>query len=201
MKQYLTLSIRWGSKITLLTIVLAALFSTLSNLFFFKASIVINIAIVLFFILFGILSDTVGLSAAAAKEPPFHAMASKKVVGAKEAVKICRNAEIFSSFFNDVIGDICGIVSGTATATVVLQLTYLAQKDEHSMYYSVMTILFTSLVAGFTVGGKAICKSIAIRGSTQIILWMGKIIYYLESKFHVELFKTLQRRKKEYALK
>lgn len=178
MRNYFLNSIRWSFKITILTIFLAVVFSTLAALFLTDTSVFIGMFIVLFFVLLGIASDTVGLSAAAAQEPPFHAMASKKIKGAKEAVKICRNAEIFSSFFNDVIGDICGIVSGTATAAVVLQLSYLAGHDEDSMYYSVIAIAFTSIVAGLTVGGKAICKSLAIRGSTTIILFMGKLIYW-----------------------
>jgi hypothetical protein len=119
-KNYFVKSIGWSAKITVLTVVLAALFATLSTLFLSNSSIFIGMGVVFFFISFGIISDTIGLSAAAAKEIPFHSMASKKIRGAREAVHICKNAEVFSSFFNDVVGDISGIVSGTASAAVVL---------------------------------------------------------------------------------
>ena len=44
----------------------------------------------------------------------YHAMSSKKIKGAKKAVSFKKNADKVSSFCNDVIGDICGIISGSA---------------------------------------------------------------------------------------
>jgi CBS domain containing-hemolysin-like protein len=120
-------------------------------------------------------------------------MASKKIKGAREAVHICKNAEVFSSFFNDVVGDISGIVSGTASASVVLQLTLMAGKSDNSMFYSITAVAFTSVVAGMTVGGKALCKTLAIRGSTKIVLTMGKMIYFLENTLDIRVFARLKR--------
>lgn len=188
MKNYFTKSIGWTLKIMILTILLAALFSMISILLLSDASIYFGMFVVFGFVLLGITSDTIGLSAAAAKEIPFHAMASKKMAGAREAIQICRNAEMFSSFFNDVVGDICGIVSGTATAAVVIKLTFMANSSDDSMYYFILSVVFTSCVAGLTVGGKAICKSLAIRGSTMIILFMGKVFYFIENKLNIRVF-------------
>ncbi|MDQ0481121.1 hypothetical protein [Guptibacillus hwajinpoensis] len=188
MRNYFARSLGWSTKITLFTVLLAAIFSSISTFLLSNSSIFIGIIIVLSFISFGIISDTIGLSAAAAKETPFHAMASKRINGARESVQICKNAEIFSSFFNDVVGDICGIISGTASAAVVLQLSLMAGQSDDSLYYSVIAIIFTSIVAGLTVGGKALCKEIAIRGSTNIIFFMGKVIYLLETKLSIRIF-------------
>jgi CBS domain containing-hemolysin-like protein len=195
MKKFFVKSLGWSTKITVLTIFLAGIFATLSTIFLSNSSIIFGMAIVLFFISLGIISDTVGLSAAAAKEIPFHAMASKKIKGAREAVHICKNAEVFSSFFNDVVGDISGIVSGTATASVVLQLSLMAGQSDNSNYYFVTAVIFTSVVAGLTVGGKALCKTLAIRGSTEIIFTMGKMIYFLENRLGIPVFARLQRSK------
>jgi hypothetical protein len=192
MRKYFMSSLRWSSRIMLLTALLAAMFTTISVIFLSNSSILLGMGIVMFFVIIGIASDTIGLSAAASKEIPFRAMASKKIRGAKEAMKICRRAEIFSSFFNDVIGDICGIVSGTATAAVVLQLAILGGHHENSIYYSVIAIIFTSIVAGITVGGKAICKSLAIRGSTHIILFLGKVIYFIENKLRIRILDRIK---------
>lgn len=189
-KRYFARSIRWTSRITLLTMVLSIIFSILSAVFLTGSTVALGMTVVLFFILLGIASDTIGLATAAAVEPPFHAMAADKIAGAKEAVKVCRHAEVFSSFFNDVIGDIAGIVSGTATAVVVLQLTFLAGHSEDSFYYSFIAVVFTSIVAALTVGGKALCKSLAIRGSIKIILLLGKVIYFVENKLRIPIFKT-----------
>ncbi|QHE51550.1 hypothetical protein [Pontibacillus sp. HMF3514] len=188
MKNLLTKSLGWSTKITVFTVILAAIFSSISTFVLSNSSILLGISIVLFFILFGIASDTIGLSAAAANESPFHAMAAKRINGAKESVQICKNAEVFSSFFNDVVGDICGVISGSASASVILQISLMAGQSENSIYYSIIAIIFTSIVAGFTVGGKALCKEIAIRGSTKIIFFMGKFIYLLETKFSFRIF-------------
>lgn len=191
MRKYFKDSIGWSSKITIITVCIAAIFSTISTLFLSDATIFIGLAVVFFFVLFGIASDTIGLSAAAAKEVPFLAMASKRVTGAREAVYICRNAEKFSSFFNDVIGDICGIVSGAASASVILQLALLAGKHEGSVFYTVTAVIFTSVVAGITVGGKAVCKTLAIRGSTGIILFLGKWIHFFEVKLKMNILQKI----------
>jgi hypothetical protein len=193
LKDYFSESLGWSSRITILTVLLAGFFAMLSTFFLSNSSIAISIIVVFFFILLGITSDTIGLSAAAADEVPFHSMASKKVEGAREAVYICKNAEIFSSFFNDVVGDISGIVSGTASASVVLQLTLMAGKSDNSIFYSITAIVFTSVVAGMTVGGKALCKSLAIRGSTKIVFTLGKIIYILEKRLGIPIIARMKK--------
>ena len=43
--------------------------------------------------------------------------------GAKEAVWMVRNAEKVSSICNDVVGDICGIISGATGALIVAHIT------------------------------------------------------------------------------
>src|SRR5699024_11313379 len=76
--------------------------------------------IVFFIVLIGIVFDMLGIASTAAKEAPLHAMAAEKVKGAKEAVNIYKNADKFASFCNDVIGDISGIISGSALTIVIL---------------------------------------------------------------------------------
>ncbi len=45
-------------------------------------------------------------------------MAAKKVPGAAECIMLLRHADRVASICNDVIGDICGVVSGAAAATI-----------------------------------------------------------------------------------
>lgn len=96
--------------------------------------------------------------------------------------------KMISSFFNDVMGDICGIVSGIASAAVVIQLTLMAGSSDDTSFYLGLATIFTSLVAGFTVGSKAICKSLAIRCSTMIILFMGRVFYFVENRLNIRIF-------------
>src|SRR5699024_2906132 len=135
----------------------------------------------------GILFDMLGIASTAANEAPFHAMASEKVKGAKESVIIIRNADKFASFSNDVIGDISGIVSGTASAIVVLQIAKLMGHGEGSAFQIILSVLLTSLVAALTVGGKAMGKYFAINKSTNIIIVVGKIISFIENNLKIKV--------------
>ena len=88
---------------------------------------------------------------------------------------LLRNAERVSSICNDVVGDICGVVSGSASATIAAQI--LSNFD--FSWPQMVSLVMSSLVAGLTVGGKAIGKTFAVNSCTQIVHSAGKIIYFL----------------------
>jgi CBS domain containing-hemolysin-like protein len=182
--------------IAIVTLVLAAIFSIVSSLVLSGVSLAVGVVVVLVLVLIGIVFDAIGIAAAAANEIPFHAMASEKVHGAREAILICRNADRFSSFCNDVIGDITGIVSGTASAIVVLKLVFDLGHAEDSYMHFTLAVVFTSLVAALTVGGKALGKTFSINFSTHIILYVGKIFCHLDQKLHIKIFNGKSNNKK-----
>lgn len=125
--------------------------------------------------LVNILFDVIGVAVTSADETPFHSMAARKVPGAQDAIRLLRNAERVSSICNDVVGDICGVVSGSASATISVQLL---THFEFS-WPTVVSLLMSALVAGLTVGGKAIGKTFAVNSSTAIVHFTGKTIYFL----------------------
>ena len=126
----------------------------------------------IFFILVGVLFDIIGLAVAAAEEKQFHSMAARKIQSAKYAVKLIRNAEKVSSFCNDVIGDIAGIMSG-ATGTVIAAVLFFGENAN-----IIGSFLITAGVAAITVGGKAFGKSVAINHSNYIVNIVSKVIYF-----------------------
>ena len=63
-----------------------------------------------------------GVAATSSEEKTFHSMASRRVPGAKEAIWLLKNAEKVASLCNDVVGDICGVISGATGATISVQL-------------------------------------------------------------------------------
>ncbi|WP_163536275.1 hypothetical protein [Gracilibacillus sp. YIM 98692] len=195
MIKHLKRSLPWSSKISLLTLGLAIVFSIFSTVFIDGATLFFSLVIVFSFILIGIIADTVGMAAATANESYFHAMASKKISGAKEAAYISKNAPVFSSFFNDVVGDISGIISGSASTAVVFQMVKLLQSEEGSFLFFFITVLLTSIVAALTVGGKAVCKSIAIYQSSNIILYTGKCLYFIMRIYYLFSTKKIKRKK------
>ena len=127
--------------------------------------------------LLGIIFDIIGVAVTSADEKPFHSMAARKVPGALDAIRLLRNAERVSSICNDVVGDICGVVSGSASATIAAQV--LSNFD--FSFPQVVTLLMSALVAGLTVGGKAIGKTVAIKSCTNIVATVGKLIYTLRN--------------------
>ncbi|RKL68777.1 hypothetical protein CR203_01650 [Salipaludibacillus neizhouensis] len=196
MKESVKKSLNWSLIIAAVTLVLAAIFSVVSTAVLSGVNWGIGMVIVLLIVLLGVLSDTIGVAATAANERPFHAMAAEKLPGARHAVLITRNADRFSNFTNDVIGDIAGIISGTASAYVVLQLALqMGHTDGSSVQFGI-SILFTSIVAALTVGGKSVGKTIAITFSTEIIYQVGRLFYLIEVKLKITIFKGKKRKKK-----
>ena len=131
--------------------------------------------ILLTIVLVGIVFDIIGVAVTSADETPFHSMAARKVPGAQESIRLLRKAERVSSICNDVVGDICGVVSGSASATIAAQML---QNFDFS-WPRMVTLIMSSLVAGLTVGGKAIGKTFAVNSSTAIVHAVGKVLYWV----------------------
>ncbi|MBS4217200.1 hypothetical protein KHA96_02595 [Bacillus sp. FJAT-49711] len=195
MKEMINKSIKWSISIAVITFVLAAIFSIVSTGVLHGLSWTLGLLVVLFIVLIGILFDMIGIASTAADETPFHSMAARKVYGAKHSIRIVRNADRFANFCNDVIGDISGIISGTAAALVIIQLANSMEISENSALEYGINVGLTSLIAAVTVGGKAFGKSFAITYSRDIIFQVGKLLQFLEEKFHITIIKDNKRRK------
>lgn len=188
-RSQLNKSIKFSLSIAVITFVLAAVFSVISSSLLSGVSWTIGIIILLVIVLIGVFFDSIGIASTAANETPFHAMAAEKVFGAKQAVRIIRNADRFSSFCNDVIGDISGIISGTASAIIIIQFANVLGHSEGSVGQIALNVILTSIVAAITVGGKALGKFLGIHYSTSIIIFVGKVIAFYESKFNLKAIK------------
>ena len=163
---------RWALTIFLVTIVVSATISFASGEVMARSSMAVAFLILLIIVAVGILFDIVGVAVTSADEKPFHSMASRRVPGAKEAIRLLRNAGRVSSICNDVIGDICGVVSGAASATIAARaLTYI-----DFSWPQLVSLGMSALVAGLTVGGKAIGKTVAMNSCTDIVFLVGRIL-------------------------
>ena len=168
-------TIRWVITIFLVTIVVSGTISLLSDLIMSGSSMPVAFLILLIIIFVGIVFDIIGMAVASADEKPFHSMAARKVPGAQESIRLLRNAERVSSICNDVVGDICGVVSGSASATIAASI--LSNFD--FSWPQVVSLVMSALVAGLTVGGKAVGKGIAVSSCTQIVYGVGRLLYFL----------------------
>ena len=168
-------TIRWVVTIFFVTMLVSGVISLASDRIMSASGIVVAFLILLVIILLGIIFDIIGVAVTSADEKPFHSMAARKVSGAQDAIKLLRNAERVSSICNDVIGDICGVVSGSASATIAAQVIMSLEFG----WPQLITLTMSALVAGLTVGGKAIGKTFAIESSTKIVYTVGRILYSL----------------------
>jgi len=167
--------IRWVVTIFLTTIFISGTISLVSDEVMANSSVTVAFLILLAIIFLGIIFDIIGMAVATADEKPFHSMAARKVPGAHEAIRLLRNAERVSSICNDVVGDICGVVSGSASATIA---TLIMMNVEIGWPRGV-SLVMSALVAGLTVGGKAIGKNIAVKSCTSIVHMVGRMVHTL----------------------
>ena len=168
-------TVRWVLIIFAVTIVVSALISLISEEVMANSGIGVAFVILFAIVFIGIIFDVIGVSVTSADETPFHAMASRKVPGAKESIRLLRQAEKVSSICNDVVGDICGVVSGSASATIAVQIL---SKFEFS-WPRMISLVMSALVAGLTVGGKAVGKSFAIGSCVKMVGAVGSFLAFI----------------------
>jgi CBS domain containing-hemolysin-like protein len=167
-------NIKWLVKIVLASVAASMVFTLASTEILGRAGYPISFAILAVFIIVGIVFDVIGIAVAAATEAPFHSMASRRERGAMEALRLVRSADKVSSFCNDVVGDVTGIISGTTAALIAARLME-GMSTENLMF----PLLISGAVTGLTVGGKAAGKTLSINNSTQIVLRVGKLFNFL----------------------
>lgn len=169
---------KWIISILFWTFILSGSISFFSDLLLDNVNVYIACLLLILIIAIGILFDIIGVAVTAADETPFHSMASRKVKGARTAVKLIRNADKVSSFCNDVVGDVCGIVSG-ATGAIIVSKILIISNGKHN---SVMSLAVSAIIASITVGGKAVGKNFAIGESNNIIYSVAWLIESVKKK-------------------
>lgn len=170
-KKILREQYKWALKIMILAFFISIVFSFGSESLMADVNIFTGVLIIFLFIIVGILFDMVGVAVTAAPASPFHAMSAKKIRGAKVAVKLKKNADRVSSFCNDVIGDICGIISGSAGAIITVNIA-----ATYNLNVLIVSLIVTSIIASLTIGGKAFSKSISINKSVEITTFFSKAL-------------------------
>lgn len=170
-------TVRWVVTIFIVTIFISGIISFVSDLIMESSPMTVAFLILFAIVFLGIIFDIIGVAVTSADEKPFHSMAARKVPGSLEAIRLLRSAERVSSICNDVVGDICGVVSGAASATIAIQILENLQFSQDD----VISLLMSAFVAGLTVGGKAIGKTFAISSCTEIVTGVGRFIYFINS--------------------
>ncbi len=167
---------RWVLTVVILSFVLSILMSLLTSIFVESAGLFVALLALIALVLLGIITDVIGTAVTSAEDQPFIAMASKRITGAKQALRLIRMAEKVSSLLNDVVGDIVGIVSGSAGSVIALSLVKLGVPG------TVASVLIAAFTSAFMIGGKAYGKGFAIENSAKIVLQVGRVMALFEKK-------------------
>ena len=167
-------SSHWVIQVFVLAVTLSAALSLISSTALTGAGYVVAVSVLVAFIALGIVFDMIGIAVTAADPRPFHSMASHKEKGGRQAIRLLQNASRVSSVCNDVVGDICGIVSGTTAAVIVTRL-----QQDFSTTSVLISIAVTALISGLTIGGKALAKTVAINDCTRVVHRVALIMYAL----------------------
>lgn len=165
---------RWVLTVVILSFVLSIIMSLLTSVFVESAGLFVALMALIVLVLLGIITDVIGTAVTSAEDQPFIAMASKRISGAKQALKLIRMAEKVSSLLNDVVGDIVGIVSGSAGSVIALSLVKLGVPG------TIASVLIAAFTSAFMIGGKAYGKGFAIENSAKIVLQVGRMMAFFE---------------------
>ena len=170
-------NIKWIIIVTILAFVISAIMNLIATISLKSVPLAIAIVITLICILLGIIFDIIGVAVTSGDEVAFHSMSARKVKGGKIGVKLLKNTEKVSSVCCDVIGDVCGIVSGTAGVAIITIINQISDINE-----LLVATLVTSVISTLTIGGKAIGKGIAINKSKEIVTVISKILAIFQKK-------------------
>ena len=166
MKKY-----KWILVVTVLAFVLSLLMSLIVTILFKDVDLIVAILITFIFIILGIVFDIIGVSSTIGDEVAFHSMSSRRVRGGKIGVSLIRNNDKVSSICCDVIGDICGIISGSAGVTIIALLV-----DKTNISMLLISLMVTALISALTIGGKALGKIVAINKSTLVLTFVARVL-------------------------
>ena len=162
---------RWIIIVTSIAFILSIVMSLITTVILKNVGIVIAILVTFLFILLGIIFDIIGVSVTCANREVFHSMAARKIRGGKVGVKLIKNASKVSSICCDVVGDICGIISGSAGVTLI---TLIVKMSNYNAL--LVSLVITSLISSLTIGGKAMGKGLAISKCDEVITIVSKML-------------------------
>ena len=163
----------WPMKAFLITLVLSAAVNAASTLVLGDASWWLATVLTLVILLLGVIFDIIGTASTACDVQPFLAMASRKVRGAKLAVKLSKKSDVVSSVCCDIVGDVCGIVSGISAATLV----FFATADSLDVKISfLISVAIYAVISTLTITLKAVGKGIAVNNANKIIFGVAKVL-------------------------
>ena len=142
-------------KMFVLTVSLSLLFSVLSELAISKANIIISVLVLILFLGISVVCDLIGVAA----------------TSATISNKLTRNADKVAVVLQDIVGDICSILSGSAIAGIIIKII----ASESSAAF-LLSAALASLFAGLGVFLRALGKNYAMKNADRIMKKLGRVL-------------------------
>ncbi len=158
----------WPLKAMIISIFLSFAVNAASTVALSDSHFAVACIITIVIIAIGVFFDMIGTAVTACDIQPFLSMAARKVKGAKMAVKLSQSRDTVSSICCDIVGDICGVVSGVCAASIV------SNQIGNSNFW--LSILVYALISTITITAKAVAKNIAVSGANKIVMSTAKIL-------------------------
>lgn len=178
-------STKWAFKVFILSISLSIIFSLVSQSLLPSLSPFFSIFVIVFFVFVSVIFDMVAVAFTSINKEQLDKFKNEN--GYIMAVKLCERADKVASFGGDVVGDICGILSGAGGVSLVVNMNI-----QDTNLNLLVTCLVSSLIAGITIFCKAIMKTYALQNCEQIAIVTGA---YLEASFFNRMRKKRQEKK------
>lgn len=152
---------------------MSIVFSMISQSLFPKIPPFLSVLIILFFIVISVVFDMIGVAFTSLGQCDLSKY--KKEQSYEVLVHLAENTDKISSFCGDIVGDICGILSGAGGVSLVLNLNII----ETNINF-IVTCVISSIIAGITIFGKAIMKGYAVKNCELVSLKTAKILKHLQ---------------------
>ena len=178
-------STKWAFKVFILSISLSIIFSLVSQSLLPSLSPFFSIFVIVFFVFVSVIFDMVAVAFTSINKEQLDKFKNEN--GYVMAVKLCERADKVASFGGDVVGDICGILSGAGGVSLVVNMNI-----QDANLNLLVTCLVSSLIAGITIFCKAIMKTYALQNCELIASVTGA---YLEASFFNRMRKKRQEKK------
>ncbi len=161
----------WALKIMPITFCLSLASSWFSQAVTTFTDLTASVMLLLFMMLVSVVFDGIGVSVTSCDKAAVKKLLQYDAKRAKIALGLIANAEKVNSVCADVIGDICGVLSGACGAVLAADL--VSQTNTGGTWLPTLT---SAVVAAATVGGKALMKGIAVKNADKYVVQTAKAL-------------------------
>lgn len=164
----------WTAKITPITFALSLASGALAQTVITHTGIILSLVLLGLLVVTAVIFDGVGVAITSCDRARVKKLLQSHAKRAKIAMRMMRNAEKVNNVCADVIGDICGVLSGACGAAIAAGLSVRSGAGA-----GWLPTLTSAAVAALTVGGKAFLKGKAVKNADKYIAAAATLLSYI----------------------